>query len=79
MGFAAGFANIVSLFRPTTAPSQEQVNQQAAVGGGSDSSRDKLVKDDRRSRSLKVTGQKVLQKQMLDRCGVTKPAAAKRA
>lgn len=72
------FGNIVQLFRPSAGPTQGQLNQQIAQGGGSENARDRMVKDERRNRSMKMTGNRVAQSQMLDKAGVTKPAAAKR-
>jgi hypothetical protein len=73
-----GFGSLASIFRPTGAPSQQQLNQQVAIGGGAETARDKLVRDVQRSRALKLTGAKVGERKVLDKAGVTKPAAAKR-
>ncbi len=72
-----GFGSIAALFRPT-GPTQAQVNQQIALGGGNEVVRDKMVRDERRSRAMHLTGKERAKKVMLDKAGVTKPAGAKR-
>jgi hypothetical protein len=73
-----GFGGIASLFRPTALPSQQALNQQVAVGGGNEMVRDRIDRDHKSRDALKVTGAKVGTKKVLDKAGVTKPAAAKR-
>ncbi len=70
---------IASLLRPTAEPSREAQALQIAQGGGNDFARDRIVRNDSRARARAVTGVRVGTKRMLDRAGVTKPAAAKGA
>lgn len=72
------FSSIASLFKGQSGLSQSQVNQQIAVGGGNEVVRDRMVRDERHNRSLRLTGSRIAQRQMLDKAGVTKPAGAKR-
>ncbi len=78
LGSSLGSA-IASLLRPTAEPSRDAQALQLAQGGGSDFARDRIVRNDSRARALAVTGVRVGTRRMLDRAGVTKPAAAKRA
>lgn len=72
MAMNLSFGNIVGLFRGQSGLTQSQVNQQIAQGGGNEVVRDRVVKDERKTRSMKLTGQKVLQKNMLDQAKATK-------
>ena len=56
-----------------------KATQAAAIAGGTEFARDKMVKSSQRRRSMNLVGAKVSQKRVLDKAGVTKPAAAKRA
>ncbi len=70
--------NLTALPRPSTAPSQAQVNAQVQQGAGSDGSRDRLVRCGDRARSMLLIGAKVAARSVLDKAGITKVAAAKK-
>ena len=57
-------------------PSRGEVEQQIAQGGGSDSARDKVARDDRRRKSLRLVGRRVAMKQLQEEIGIGRVAAA---
>lgn len=71
-------SGIASVLGSSAAPSQAARDLQLASGGGSDVARDRIVRNDQRSRALRLTGARVGTKRVLDQAGVTKPAAARR-
>ena len=75
MGLGLFRAAALSLFAP---PSQAQINQQIAHGGGSTGARDSVTKDNQKSRSMQMIGARVSQRNVLDKAGVTKINSAKK-
>ncbi len=70
--------NPAAFSRATTGPTQAQVNAQISTGGGSMTARDKLVKSDRRRRSMRAVGLGLVSsRRALEQAGVTKASAAK--
>ena len=54
-----------------------QIEQQIAQGGGSDAARDKVARDERRRKSLRLVGRRVAMKQLDDDLGIGRVAATK--
>ncbi len=77
MTFTFG-TGLAAMFR--LGSSQQQVNQQVAVTGGAAATQtqDQLVKDKHRAQSLRLVGNKVGERRVLDKAGVTKVCAAKK-
>ena len=59
-------------------PSQQELNQQVAQGSGSDTARDRLAKDERRRRALKVVGRRQVHKRVNESIGVGRVAASRK-
>lgn len=72
-----GLALTSTLVRPTAAPSQAAQNQQIAQGSGSELARDRLVRNEGRSRAMTLTGARLSTQKLSARAAG--PAAARRA
>jgi hypothetical protein len=80
MNVGLGF-NPMAFARAINSPAQNAQAQAQAVAqaGGNEFARDTMIKDTNRAAAMKATGAKVSQKKVLDKAGVTKPTAAKKA
>ena len=78
MSLSLGF-NLANVFK-VGGPTQQQVNQQAAITGGAAAvqTQDRMIKDKHRSESLRLVGHKVGERRVLDKAGITKVASAKK-
>ena len=67
-----------ALFALGKQPSSSQINAQAAVTGGVQSARDSVVRESRQAKAMKLVGNQVGLKKVLDKAGITKVASAKK-
>ena len=58
-------------------PSQQELNQQVAQGSGSDTTRDRLAKDERRRRALKAVGRRPMLKRVNESIGIGRVSASR--
>lgn len=72
--------NLGALVRGFTGADQGKINQQAAMTGAAANlqGQDRIVKTAQRERSMRLVGNGVGQRNVLDKAGVTKVAASKK-
>ncbi len=79
MNVGLGF-NPMAFARVASATQNTQAQTQAvAHAGGNEFARDCVVRNSHRAKSMRLVGARVGQKKVLDKAGVTKPTAAKKA
>ena len=78
MNVGLGF-NPAAFARTSNAPTQSQVNSQAAAGSGSAFARDSVVRTSNKQKSMRAIGLGIVgTKKVLDKAGVTKVAGARK-
>lgn len=59
-------------------PSETQLRQQAAQGGGLDITKDNMARDDRKRRAMRMVGNRIAMKQVREDSGVGRVNATKK-
>lgn len=70
-----GIAKLLADLRGNSVPTQRDIDQQIAQGGGTDTARDTVARKDRRRRAMRLVGHRIAMKRLEDDSGVGRVAA----